>query len=89
MTYEALEVGKSGNLVVPQLECGKVLIASQVSQIRAFDLIIGEFHLKHSKSKEVSVIVKLKSGNNLWAGDLRGLARVAQGSFQATVGGKC
>ena len=49
LTYEAFELFNCSNLVVSQLQCRDVCVGSQVSQITAFDLIIGEFDLKKEK----------------------------------------
>jgi hypothetical protein len=45
VTYQALEIADAGNLIVTQLKRCQILIASQMSQIRALDLIVGEFNL--------------------------------------------
>ena len=45
-TYQTLKFRDSGDLIVSQFQCRYVVVAGQLLEIRAFDLIIGEFHLK-------------------------------------------
>lgn len=58
-TYQALEIGDAGNLIVTQLKSRQILIASQMIQIRALELIIGEFDLYLEKRKAGKVIRKV------------------------------